>query len=129
MLPSDFAYSSNFSGLSDTQIQNAINAVETVYYGALLCWEALPEPVRTNKRLMLENLLVAWYLANFYPTNVRGIVSNGGMPLSSKSIGGTTVSFATITAQEGMEALNSNTFGLQALSMMQAAPERLSIYG
>lgn len=129
MTPNDFTYSANFVGLPPAVIQGAIDAVETVYYGILLCWADLPEPVRTNKRLLVENLLVAWYLANFYPSQVRGVISNGGLPLSSKSIGGTTVTFANITAQEGMEALNSNVFGLQALSMIQSAPERLSIYG
>jgi len=129
MLPSDFNYSTNFSGLTNVQIQGAIDAVETVYYGILQCWEKLPEPVRTNKRVLVENLLVAFWLANFYPSFVRGVVSNGGLPLSSKSIGGTSVSFENITAQEGMEGLKSNVFGLQALQMIQAAPERLSIYG
>ena len=129
MLPSDFAYNANFSGLTDTQIQGAIDAVETVYYGILQCWADLPDPVRTNKRALVENLLVAFWLANFYPSSVRGIVSNGGLPLSSKSIGGTSVSFENISAQEGMEGLKSNTFGLQALAMIQSAPERLKIYG
>jgi hypothetical protein len=129
MLPADFTYSANFVGLPDTLIQGAIDAVETVYYGTLLCWADLPEPIRTKKRLLVENLLVAWYLANFYPSQVRGIVANGGLPLSSKSIGGTSVTFCTISAQEAMEGLNTNVFGLQALSMIQSAPERLSIYG
>ena len=129
MLPSDFRYSDNFTGLTPVQIQAAIDAVETVYYGALLCWADLPEPIRTNKRAMLENLLVGWYLANFYPGNARGIVSNGGMPLSSKNIGGTAVSFSALSAQEGLESLNTNTFGVQALAMMQSAPERFTIYG
>ena len=129
MQSTDFTYSWNFSGLTPMQVQTAIDIVETVFYGILLCWAKLPEPTRTNKRNVVENLLVAWYLANFYPGQTRGIVSNGGLPLSSKSIGGTSVSFENITAQEGMEGLKSNVFGLQALSMIQSAPERLSIYG
>ncbi len=130
MLPADFTYSANFSGLTDAQIQGAIDAVETVFSGLIFeCWAKLPDPLRSNKRALVENLLTAWYLANFYPSSVRGIVSNGGLPLSSKSIGGTSVTFEKLSAQEGTELLVSNTFGAQALMMLQSAPERLSIYG
>lgn len=129
MIYSDFTYSDHFDGLKPADITAAIGVVETMFYGALLCWEILPEPPRTNMRLLLENLLVAWYLSNIAPTQVRGIVSNGGLPLSSKSIGGTSVSFENIDAQPGMAQLKSNTFGLQALSMLQGAPERYFVYG
>ena len=129
MIYSDFTYSDNFTGLTPTQITAAISVVETRFYGALLCWEILPDPPRTNMRLLLENLLVAWYLSSIYPSQVRGIVSNGGLPLSSKSIGGTSVAFESIESQPGMAELKSNTFGLQALSMLNGAPERFYMYG
>ena len=129
MIAADFTYSDNFTGLTPVQTQNAINVIEAVYSGILLCWDKLPYPVRTNKRITVENLLVAWYLANFFPSKVRGVVSNGGLPLSSKSIGGTSVSFENINVQQGLDNLKTNVFGLQALSMIQSAPEMLTIYG
>ena len=129
MTYSDFTYSSNFPSLTTSQIDAAIGVVETMYSGILECWNNLPDPVRTNKRALVENLLVGWYLANMYPSAVRGIVANGGLPLSSKSIGGTSVTFKDIAAQRGLESLLSNTFGLQAMQMILSAPEMMSIYG
>lgn len=129
MIYSDFTYSDKFTGITPAQITSAISVVETMFYGALQCWAILPDPPRTNMRLLLENLLVAWYLADIYPSQVRGIIANGGLPLSGKSIGGTSVTFENIEAQPGITQLKTNTFGLQALSMLNGAPERFQIYG
>lgn len=129
MIASDFAYTTNFPTLTTQQIQNGINAVEAQFAGALLLWATLAEPIRTNKRTLIENLLVAWYLSDIYPQAVSGIVSNGGLPLTSKSIGGTSVSFKDISCPPGLENLVSNTFGMQALQMLKSAPEAFTIYG
>lgn len=129
MMPSDFIYTANFPGLNSGQIQGGIDAVETTWYGALQYWATLGEPIRTKKRVLLENLLVAWYLADMFPQQVVGIIANGGLPLSSKSIGGTSVAFKDIETQQGMESLTSNTFGVKALQMMESAPERFAVYG
>ena len=129
MTHTDFTYSNNFPSLTTSQIDVAMGIVETMYSGILECWSNLQEPLRTNKRALVENLLVGWYLANMYPSAVRGIVANGGLPLSSKSIGGTSVTFKDIATQRGLEALLSNTFGVQALQMILSAPEMMSIYG
>lgn len=128
MLYSDFTYGSNFTGVSPAQITSAIGVVESMYYGALQYWAIFPDPPRTTNRVLLENLLVAWYLANINPSSVTGVDVNG-LPLSSKSIGGTSVTFEHIDAQPGMEQLTSNIFGRMALQMMQGAPERYGIYG
>ena len=129
MLYSDFTYSANFTGLSPQVITNAIGVIESMYHGALTdFWGALPDPYRTNNRVNLENLLVAWYLANTNPLSVKEIDANG-LPLSSKSIGGTSVTFEHIDAQLGNENLTSNPFGRMALQMMQTAPERYFIFG
>ena len=50
------------------------------------------------------------------------------MALGSKSIGGTSLSFADVGAQEGLAQLNSNMFGQKALLMIQSVPERFGIY-
>lgn len=128
MLYSDFTYGSNFTGVSPAQITSAIGVVESMYFGALQYWSIFPDPPRTTNRVLLENLLVAWYLANINPSSVTGVDVNG-LPLSSKSIGGTSVTFEHIDAQPGMEQLTSNIFGRMALQMMQGAPERYGIYG
>jgi len=129
MLYSAFTYSGNFTGLTPAVITSAIGVVESMYYGAItFFWSSLPDPPRSNNRVNLENLLVAWYLANTNPESVTGVDVNG-LPLSSKSIGGTTVAFDHIEAPKGMENLLSNPFGRMALQLMQSAPEMFGIYG
>ncbi len=129
MTPVEFTFTANFPTLTELQIQSGIDAVEAQYYGALLFWSKLPEDIKTKKRTLLENYLVAWYLANMFPLDVVGVVTNGGLPLSAKSIEQTSLSFLTVETQDAMKPLLSNTFGLQALSMMMAAPERFTVYG
>lgn len=128
MTRQDFIYASNFPTLTDAQINMAYSEVSVMFSGVLTLWGVLADPTRTNKRNLCMNLLTAWYLADMNPTSVTGVVGNGGMALSSKSIGGTSVSFQDMEAQEGLKQLNSNVFGQKALMMIQSAPERFGIY-
>lgn len=130
MIFSEFAYRRNFTDtVENTDITAAITAVEAQFSGALLFWAALPAASRDAKRLALENYLVGWQLAEMFPGAVRGIMANGGMAVSSKSIGGTSISFNLVQAQDALSMLQSNTFGAQALQMILSAPERFGIYG
>lgn len=128
MTRADFKYADNFPTLSDAQINAAYDDVCVMFSGVLSLWGVLSEPTRTAKRNLCINLITAWYLADMNPSAVTGVVSNGGMALGSKSIGGTSVSFSDMEAQEGLKQLNSNLFGQKALIMIQSAPERYGIY-
>lgn len=128
MTRQDFIYAVNFPTLTDAQINAAYLEVSVMFSGVKTLWRVLDEPTRTDKRNLCMNLLTAWYLADMNPTSVTGVVGNGGMALSSKSIGGTSVSFQDMEAQEGLKQLNSNVFGQKALMMIQSAPERYGIY-
>lgn len=128
MTRADFKYADNFPTLSDAQINAAYDDVCVMFSGVLSLWGVLNEPTRTTKRNLCINLITAWYLADMNPSAVTGVVSNGGMALGSKSIGGTSVSFSDMEAQEGLKQLNSNLFGQKALIMIQSAPERYGIY-
>ena len=128
MTRQDFTFASNFPTLTDTDINNAYEIVSVMFSGVLSCWKLLEEPLRTKKRTLLLNLLLAWYLLDTNPTAASGVLGNGGMALSSKSIGGTSLSFSDMDAQEGIKQLNSNMFGQKALIMIQSAPERFGIY-
>ncbi len=128
MTRQDFKYASNFPNLTDQDINNAYDIVSVMFSGVLSCWAALEEPIRTQKRTLLLNLLIAWYLLDTNPTAAVGVLGNGGMALTSKSIGGTSLSFGDMDAQEGIKQLNSNVFGQKALLMIQTIPERFSIY-
>lgn len=124
----DFKYADNFPTLTDTQINDACEIVSVMFSGVLHCWRSLAAPIRDAKRELCLNLLVAWYLLDTNPQSATGVLGNGGMAVSSKSIGGTSISFEGMDAQEGIKQLNSNVFGQKALLMIQSIPERFSIY-
>lgn len=128
MTRQDFKFAANFPTLTDQQIDAAYEIVSVMFSGVLKCWATLQEPIRTQKRTLCMNLILAWYLLDADPTSAVGVLGNGGMALTSKSIGGTSLSFADMDAQEGIKQLNSNVFGQKALMMIQSAPERFSIY-
>jgi len=124
----DFLFATNFPSLSDDEINIAYQEVIVLFSGVQTLWGVLNEEIRTAKRKLCTNLLVAWYLADTNPTSLTGAIGNGGMAVSSKSIGGTSLSFSDMEAQEGLKQLNSNLFGQKALMMIQSAPERWGIY-
>lgn len=128
MTRQEFKFADNFPTLTDTQIDAAYEIVSVMFSGVLQCWAALPEPIRTQKRTLCMNLILAWYLLDSNPQSATGVIGNGGMAVSSKSIGGTSLSFSDMDAQEGIKQLNSNMFGQKALIMIQSAPERFGIY-
>lgn len=128
MTVQEFKFASNFPTLTDTDINNAYDIVSVMFSGILGCWAIMAEPLRTQKRTLLLNLLLAWYLLDTNPQAAVGVMGNGGMALTSKSIGGTSLSFGDMDAQEGIKQLNSNVFGQKALMLIQSVPERFGIY-
>lgn len=128
MTRSDFYYADNFPTLTDEQVNEAYTIVSVMFSGVMQGWKVLEEPIRTNKRTLCMNLLTAWYLLDTNPQAATGVIGNGGMALSSKSIGGTSLSFQDMDAQEGIKQLNSNVFGQKALMLIQSMPERFGIY-
>lgn len=128
MTRADFLYADNFPDLTDAEINVAYTTVSTMFSGVFSLWGVLSEPVREAKRKLCLNLLIGWYLLDTNPTSASGVIGNGGMSLSSKSIGGTSLSFQNMEVQEGLKQLDSNVFGQKALVMIQSAPERFGIY-
>ena len=128
MTRNDFMYAGNFPTLTDEQINSAFEIVSVMFSGVLACWKRMAEPLRTKKRNLCLNLLIAWYLLDTNPGAAEGVMGNGGMAVNSKSIGGTSLSFDGMDAQEGLKQLNSNVFGQKALMIIQSIPERFSIY-
>ena len=128
MRRADFKFAQNFPDLTDAEIENAYAIVSAMFSGVLTLWGCLKPELREAKRTLCMNLITAWYLLDMYPTRATGVMGNGGMALSSKNVGGTSLSFVDMEAQEGIKQLNSNVFGQKALMMLQGAPERFGIY-
>ncbi len=128
MTRNTFMFAGNFPTLTDDEINSAYEFVSVMFSGVLSLWGVLSAEIREKKRTLCMNLLVAWYLLDTRPQSASGVLGNGGMAVSSKSIGGTSLSFEGMDAQEGIKQLNSNVFGQKALIMIQGAPERFGIY-
>ncbi|WP_296016978.1 DUF4054 domain-containing protein [uncultured Treponema sp.] len=128
MTRNTFLFAGNFPTLTDDEINSAYEFVSVMFSGVLSLWGVLSAEIREKKRTLCMNLLVAWYLLDTKPQSASGVLGNGGMAVSSKSIGGTSLSFEGMDAQEGIKQLNSNVFGQKALIMIQGAPERFGIY-
>lgn len=128
MLLNDFLYRKNFPQLDQEGLTEAETTVKTMFSGVASLWHNLPHDLAEAKRALCYSLLVAWYLLDADPASAAGVMGNGGMALSSKSVGGTSLSFQDVNAQDGLKQLNSNIFGQKALVMIQGAPERFGIY-
>lgn len=128
MTRNTFLFAGNFPTLTDDEINSAYEFVSVMFSGVLSLWGVLSAEIREKKRTLCMNLLVAWYLLDTKPQSASVVLGNGGMAVSSKSIGGTSLSFEGMDAQEGIKQLNSNVFGQKALIMIQGAPERFGIY-
>ena len=66
----DFTYKSKFSELSEEEFTEACDIVKAMWSGVLELWAVCEESVRNQKRSMAMNLLLAWYLADMYPTRL-----------------------------------------------------------
>jgi hypothetical protein len=129
-----FPFGANFPGLIGNDgkapaIDAACVAIEAEWSGIFTLWSTFDQPTQVAKQNLLEGYLVAWWLADMYPTKVKGIQSDGGMPLTSKSIGGVSISRKDLKEQTGLSQLMSNAFGMKAFSLMKSAPEMFQLFG
>jgi len=127
--PQNFAYRRYFLTVSNDDIQAAITEVSAAWGGTQQMWDSYDEPTRQQIRDQIMNLLVAWHLADFYPIDLEGIASNGGMPLVMKSMGGVDTKFLPVEVQPALYPLLTNTFGIRAAQMIMSAPDRFGVRG
>lgn len=131
LLLNDFMFRDSFEGLSDVQVAQASGVVSARFAGVSQMWASLPPPQRDANRKLCTNYLVAWYLVDHYPRLVKsGVHGTGGIPLQSKSLGGMKLKYRDTVRQGSgvLEALTTNTFGQDALMMIQSAPENYGFY-
>lgn len=114
--------------LTDEDIQLAINCINADWSGVTTLWRVLPATQRENKVNLTLNYLVAWWLADAYPTLVDGVFTTGGVPLVEKEIGGVRLRFKDQKVQDNYTKLKSNYFGLRALDLLLSAPEKYQLY-
>ena len=131
MLVDDFQFKHNFLNLTDEQLSKALQIVNAQFSGVYSLWDMLPPAEKQAKRKLCINYLLAWQLMTLYPLQVTGVSGTGGMPLASKKAGPIFIKYKDVVRQSGsgvLDMLTTNQFGLEALTMIQCAPENYQFY-
>ena len=123
-----FLFRANFPGLKDAQIAAGDAVVLAEWSGMFELWSGLPQAVQSAKRNLMENYLLAHWLAVNYPGEVEDGISQGAIPLSGQTIGGVSLAYQDLSEIQGdMKILKTTQWGIQALLMYQGAPERYQV--
>lgn len=130
LLLGDFKLRERFQDLTDDQMSQALQMVNAQFSGVYRLWSFLPPDEKRAKRELCINYLLGWQLANSYPENAVGVQGVGAVPLSSKKIGPISLGYRDLVRQSGsgvLDMLTTNEFGIQALLMIQTAPENFML--
>lgn len=125
-------YGQNFPDLLSEEkndlLDTSISDIYTLFYGVSELWEHLDRQTYVEKTQMCYGLLVAWYITDLFPEFALGVMSTGGIPLKSKQIGGTKITFGEIASKAGdfnnvdlLQSLKSNAFGAKAYLMIKTS--------
>lgn len=81
-----------------------------------------------DKTQLCYGLLLAWYIADLFPSYALGVVSSGGIPIKSKQIGGVKITFGETASTAGavnnadlLQSLKSNSYGAKAYLMIKTS--------
>ena len=130
LLLEDFTFKDKFVDLTDLQFSQALQMVNAEFSGVYTLWSILPPTERRAKRELCINYLVAWKLASMYPENAVDISGTGGVPLISKKAGPIFIKYKSLVRQEDsiLSMLTTNQYGIEALTMIQSAPEMYQVF-
>ena len=122
----DFMFRDKFIDLTDAQLGIALQIINAQFSGVYTLWSLLPPSERDAKRRLCINYLLAWQLTMLYPDQATVSSGTGGMPLKSKSIDYIRLQYRDVVRASGsgvLDTLTTNEWGMQALVMIQSAPE------
>ena len=130
LLLEDFTFKDKFVDLTDLQFSQALQMVNAEFSGVYTLWSTLPPDERRAKRELCINYLLAWKLASMYPEQALGVSGTGGLPLSSKKAGPIFIKYKNLVRQEDsiLSMLTTNQYGVEALTMIQSAPEMYMVF-
>lgn len=126
----DFMFKDDFLVLTDLQVQKALQIINAEFSGVYTLWSFLPPDEARAKRELCINYLVAWKLVQLYPDSALNVSSTGGLPLSSKKAGPIFIKYKD-TVRQGdsmLSMLTTNQYGVEALTMIQSAPEMFMVF-
>lgn len=128
---SEFQFADRFEDITDAQLMQALQIINAQFSGVYSLWGLLPPKDAKAKRELCINYLIAWKLMEMYPDSAIDASGTGGMPLSSKKAGGVFIKYKDAVRQIGsgvLEMLTTNEYGMEALTMIQSAPEMYMVY-
>ena len=130
LLLEDFTFKDRFVDLTDLQFSQALQMVNAEFSGVYTLWSILPPDERRAKRELCINYLLAWKLASMYPEQTLDVSGTGGLPLSSKKAGPIFIKYKNLVRQEDsiLSMLTTNQYGVEALTMIQSAPEMYMVF-
>lgn len=126
----DFIFRDRFIDLTDLQFTQALQMINAEFSGVYKLWSILPPDEARAKRELCINYLIAWKLTQMYPDSAIDVASTGGIPLSSKKAGPIFIKYRE-TLRQGdsvLSMLTTNQYGIEALTLMQSAPEMFMVY-
>lgn len=126
----DFMFRDRFLDISDLQFNQALQIVNAEFSGVYSLWSVLPPKESFAKRKLCINYLLAWKLMQTYPDQVVSGAGMGGMPIDSKKAGPISLKYRNMVRQEDslLAMLTTNQYGIEALTMIQSAPEMYELY-
>jgi hypothetical protein len=118
----------------DELIDEAIEGVYAIFTGVGTLWEAQGREVWFEKTQTCYRFLVAWYIADLYPTLAAGVPMMGPVPLKRKKVGMVDITYRDDSAALGkgnyadlLSSLKSNAFGGKAYLMITASAARAGL--
>lgn len=126
----EFIFLDKFDDLTPQLFNSTLQIIEAQFSGVDSLWSCLPPSEANSKRKLCFNYLIAWKLAVMYPDMTIGLNGTGNMPLSSKKVGPIFIKYKDVVRQSNsmLELLTTNQYGLEALTLIQAAPENFMVY-
>lgn len=130
LLLDDFKFRDRFADLTEMQFTQALQMINAEFSGVYTLWSILPPDEAHAKRELCINYLVAWKLASMYPESALDIAGTGGVPISSKKAGPIFIKYRDLVRQEDsvLSMLTTNQYGIEALTMIQCAPEMYRVF-
>jgi hypothetical protein len=120
-------------------LETSINDIYSMFYGVSQLWKLHEPKLWFDKTQLCFSLLLAWYITDLHPQYAVGVMTAGGIPIKSKSIGGVKVTFGDYTDDsnrhkgqgyvDNLAPLKSNPFGYKAYTMIKSAGRIVVING
>lgn len=129
-------YPDLLNDITNDFLDRCIDDVYTMYIGVQTLWARQTPDIYFGKTQVCMLFLIAWYIADVFPTYAIGVAGTGGMALKSKSIGGVKVVFGTPggdglgankTYRDTLVGLLTNKYGKLAYDMILQSVRKFTV--